>query len=33
LWFGDMKERGHLGELGVDEKVILKQLLNIYGVR
>jgi hypothetical protein len=28
-----MKGRGHLGELGIDEKVILKELLNIFCVR
>jgi hypothetical protein len=29
FWWGDLKERDHLGDLGVDERIILKWILKI----
>jgi len=33
LWSGDLKVRTHLGELGVDDRIILKCLLKIQDVK
>jgi len=33
FWWGNLKERGHLGDTGVDEKLILRWIFRKWGVR
>jgi hypothetical protein len=32
FWYGDLKRRDHMRDLAIDGKIILKSILNKYGL-